>query len=237
MTPASPWGATADAPLWQVQVAGMARNMFSYSIIVAAREALPSRPNPEVNSLTRRRCCGFASKLARQDLQVKLILMGSGILPWQTCVYAAGETPVEALKFIHFILSHPVQHGILPAMPELSVEVIGGNLGSLPEPWVLNETPVVDPAPKPFSVVPPRGGAMCWRSWNRKPLKVKIHRPEKKNKMTRATGRIVLRFSVFGGIYPFRARFDGNSIAGAHVKLGADGDGGKEYLRCVEFRA
>ena len=34
-----------------MQVAGMARNMFSYSIIVAAREALPSRPNPEVNSL------------------------------------------------------------------------------------------------------------------------------------------------------------------------------------------
>jgi len=66
-------------------------------------------------------------------------------------------------------------------MPELSVEVIGGNLGSLPEPWVLNETPVVDPAWCPLVA-----GAMCWRSWNRKPLKVKIHRPEKKNKMTRS---------------------------------------------------
>ena len=43
-------------------------------------------------------------------------------------------------------------------------------------------------------------------------------------------------FSVFGGIYPFRARFDENSIAGAHVKLGADGHGGREYLRCVELR-
>lgn len=42
-------------------------------------------------------------------------------------------------------------------MPELSVDVIGGNLRNLPELWVLNNTAVVDPAPKPFSVVPPRG--------------------------------------------------------------------------------
>eukprot|EP00434_Breviolum_minutum_P001733 symbB.v1.2.001539.t1/scaffold72.1/size350636/10 len=174
-------GATADAPLWQVQVAGMARNMFSYSIIVAAREALPSRPNPEV----------------------KLILMGSGILPWQTCVYAAGETPVEALKFIHFILSHPVQHGILPAMPELSVEVIGGNLGSLPEPCVLNETPVVDPAPKPFSVVPPRGRRHVLAQLEQKAVEGEDSqaREEEQDDEEQQGGSCYV-FSVFGGIYP-----------------------------------
>ena len=127
-------------------------------IIVTAREALPSHPSPDVNSLA------DLEKVLRVRLQTgapgpsgQVDPDGVGILPWQTCVYAAGETPVEALKFIHFILSHKVHHGILPTMPELSVDVIGGNLRNLPEPWVLNEMPVVDPAPKPFSVVPARG--------------------------------------------------------------------------------
>ena len=75
---------------------------------------------------------------------------------------------------------------------------------------------------------------MCWRSWNRKPLKVKIHRPEKKNKMTRSNRAD--RATFFPSLEGFtRARFDGNSIAGAHVKLGADGDGGRE-LPCRSAR-
>ena len=46
----------------------------------------------------------------------------------------------------------------------------------------------------------------------------------------------MLRFLRLWRVYPFRTRFDENSIVGAHVKLGADGDGGREYLRYVEFR-
>ena len=225
-------------PLWQVQVAGMARNMFSYSIIVTAREALPSHPSPDVNSLA------DLEKVLRVRLQTgapgpsgQVDPDGVGILPWQTCVYAAGETPVEALKFIHFILSHKVHHGILPTMPELSVDVIGGNLRNLPEPWVLNETAVVDPAPKPFSVVPARGKRHVLAQLEQKAIEGEgSQAQEEEQDDEEQQGGSCYVFSVFGGIYPFRARFDENSIAGAHVKLGADGDGGREYLRYVEFR-
>ena len=183
--------------------------------------------------LTWRRCCGFASKLARQGLQVKLILMGSGSCRGKLAFMLRGKPHVEALKFIHFILSHKVHHGILPTMPELSVDVIGGNLRNLPEPC-LNNTAVVDPAPKPFSVVPPRGRRHVLAQLEKKGVEVEGEdsqaREEEQDEEEQHGGSCYV-FSVFGGIYPFRARFGENSIAGAHVKLGADGDGGREYLR------
>ena len=195
----------------------MARNMFSYSIIVTAREALPSHLSPDVNSLAE------LEKVLRVRLQTgapgpsgQVDPDGVGILPWQTCVYAAGETPVEALKFIHFILSHKVHHGILPTMPELSVDVIGGNLRNLPEPWVLNETAVVDPAPKPFSVVPARGKRHVLAQLEQKAIEGEgSQAQEEEQDDEEQQGGSCYVFSVFGGIYPFRARFNENSIAGA----------------------
>ena len=198
----------------------MARNMFSYSIIVTAREALPSHPSPDVNSLA------DLEKVLRVRLQTgapgpsgQVDPDGVGILPWQTCVYAAGETPCGSFEV------HPF-HLIAQSAPWHFADHARALCGR--DRWQ-SAQPARAVAPEQHGSSGPcaeafQRGAPSWQA----PC-AGAAREEEQDEEEQHGGSCYV-FSVFGGIYPFRARFDENSIAGAHVKLGADGDGGREYI-------
>ena len=225
-------GADAKTSLWQVQVVGGGRRAFTFQVLNAAREALLHNPDENVRSL---------QQLEAQKM-VKLIVgapptTGSndqdnvGIVTWNPVLYVAGPTPNTALEFIHLVVQHKVRSGTI-TMPQFAVQVFADQDIDIqaPVPWqVVPPADMPDPMPSPFLALPPRG---------RRHVLCQLERqaPEKQQEDTDEEGEgqegVKYTFSVFGGIYAFRERFEEHSIQGAQVQVDPNT---QEYVRMVEF--
>ena len=223
-------GADAETSLWQVQVAGGSRRAFAFQVLNAAREALLHHPDERVRSLQQ----------LEAHKMVKLIVgapptTGSndqdkvGIVTWNPVLYVAGPTPNAALEFIHLVVQHKVRSGGI-TMPQFAVQPFADQDIQAPAPWqVVPPADMLDPMPSPFLALPPRG---------RRHVLCQLERqaPEKQEEGSdeERDGQEGVKyiFSVFGGIYAFRGRFEEHSIQGAQVQVDPNT---QEYVRMVEF--
>lgn len=223
-------GATAETPLWQLQLAGNVR-AFAFRILAVVRDALVKHPNPSVRSL----------KDIEEVLQVRLIVGapansgpsdpdGVGFADWQPVIYATDL--VEALAFIHFVLDYKVQKSLLPSMPELGLHVTGSNTAALPSPWqALGAGPSIT-LPSPFQVLPPKGRRHVLAQLEK--AADEEEQPDDEYSQNSSSGAgYILTFR--GALYPFKDRFDDKEVPGAFVEI--DADGSKDYARFLQFNS
>ena len=140
-----------------------------------------------------------------------------------------GSTPNAALEFIHLVVQHKVRSGTI-TMPQFAVHLFADQNIQAPAPWqVVPPADMPDPMPSPFLALPPRG---------RRHVLCQLERqaPEKQEEDSDEEGErqegVKYIFSVFGGIYAFRGRFEEHSIQGAQVQVDPNT---QEYVRMVEF--
>lgn len=233
--PCVPWlsgaGADAETRLWQVQVVGGGRRAFTFQVLSAAREALLSYPDESVRNL--------------QDLEakkmVKLILGAPpasgpvdqnkvGVAAWNTVLYVAGPTPNAALDFIQLVVQHKVRSGALP-MPPMAVQMCAGDDFDVGAPWeTVSPTEATSPMPSPFLALPPRGRRHVLCQLERQVMEKEETNEESSEEHVVEVVRYI--FTVFGGIYAFRGRFEEHSVRGAQVVIAPNT---QEYVRMVEF--
>ena len=200
-----------------MQLAGPAKNAFTYQILSTAKDALANSPNVNVRDMRALESVG----------RVRLLSGGPppsgpadedevGIQKWQTVLYAAGPDPCPALDFIRLVLDYKLQTGALDTMPPLVAHLPdGGFQGPLKGAWQLVAS-VDCNLPKPFAAYPPRG---------RRHVLAQLERKEEH-------GETKYLFSVHGAIYVFRSRFDDLQVPVMEVQLS---ETVKVYVRVVEF--
>jgi len=230
LIPSSSAGANAETSLWQVQVVGGGRRAFVFQVLNAAREALLHHPDENVRNL---------QELEAQKM-VKLIVgapptIGSndpdsvGIVTWNPVLYAAGPTPNAALEFIHLVVQHKVRSGKI-TMPQFAVQVFADQDIQPPTPWqAVLSADMPDPMPSPFLALPPRGRRHVLCQLERQAPEKQAEDSDEERDGQEGVKYI---FSVFGGIYAFRGRFEEHSIPGAQVQIDPNT---QEYVRMVEF--
>ena len=240
-------------PLWQIQVAGSAKRDFANRVVTGAREALLDHPNEEARNLKAfervkrvRLVSGQVNPREEADLDQV------GVQAWNPAIYAAGEDASEGLCFIHFVLEQKVAKKELHALPRLAVQMLEGVDFEPPAPWtrMLQAEPLV----KAFEVVPPRGKRHILAQLeiiqgSGGPAKADSQAEESQaaeaqdgqseeeeeeegEPAKESTKRGKYIFSVFGGMYIYKDRFEASGISGAQVQLENDKT---EYLRMAEF--
>ena len=214
-----------------MQVVGGGRRAFTFQVLSAAREALLSYPDESVRNL--------------QDLEakkmVKLILGAPpasgpvdqdkvGVAAWNTVLYVAGPTPNAALDFIQLVVQHKVRSGALP-MPPMAVQMCAGDDFDVGAPWeTVPPTEATSPMPSPFLALPPRGRRHVLCQLERQVMEKEETNEESSEEHVVEVVRYI--FTVFGGIYAFRGRFEEHSVRGAQVVIAPNT---QEYVRMVEF--
>ena len=202
-------GTEPTTPLWQVQVTGVASEAFTYQIVTWAREALAKHPDPKLRTLAGwelerrlRLISGGPPKSGPADVDCV------GIQHWQPVLYTAGQAPTTALEFIALVLDYKLQKCIFTAMPRMLVQCPDGALPSpVPSPWETHAGHEFNQIPSPFAVYPPRG---------RRHLLAELGRTGCKGDSGSSGNKYM--FIIFGGIYPFRHRFEERRIASVQLQ-------------------
>eukprot|EP00438_Fugacium_kawagutii_P012018 Skav218160 [mRNA] locus=scaffold5213:3018:4198:+ [translate_table: standard] len=223
--------ATAETPLWQVQLAGNVK-AFAFRILAVMKDALVKHPNPNVRSL----------KDVEEQLQVRLIVGtpaisgpsdpdGVGFVDWQPVIYATNlET---ALSLIHFVLDYKVQTNLLPGMPDLGLHVAGGGAPDPPAPWQTLGAGQSITLPSPFRVLPPKGRRHVLAQLEKDAAEEGQHDDDESP--TGSDGAIYT-LTFRGALYPFKDRFDDRDVPGSFVETDATG-GNRDYARFLQFKS
>ena len=144
-------------------------------------------------------------------------------------LYAAGPTPNAALEFIHLVVKQKVRSGKI-TMPQFAVQVFADQDIQPPTPWqAVLPADMPDPMPSPFLALPPRGRRHVLCQLERQAPEKQAEDSDEEREGQEGVKYI---FSVFGGIYAFRGRFEEHSIPGAQVQIDPNT---QEYVRMVEF--
>ena len=205
-----------------MQVAGSAKNAFTYQVLLAAKEALLNHPNPNIKDLPTLEALHHIRLMSGgPPLSGEMDVDGVGVQRWQTVIYAAGDGPTVALDFMYFILEHKLRRGMIASMPRLLLQMpCGGFQGPLQGPWQVNTVADANAMPRAFAALPPRG---------RRHVLAQL---EHEGDIEESKYRFFLR----GGLYPFRTRLDELQVPAAQLDLVDDhGAPKQEYIRIVEF--
>ena len=240
-------GLETDVPLWQVQIAGSAKEAFGpKELLKFAREALLEHPDKDV------RCLESLETVLRVKLNIgappqsgPLDPDGVGVAPWNMAIYCAGPDPSPALDLVAFVLDHKKHVGDLAAVPRLGLLTAPRSLSFGEEfpRWARMDFPL----PKPFAVGPPKGRrhVVCQLELARVEAakgegvdgEELLGEEEEGNCGETGPGAGGRRYSLifYGGIFAYRSRFDEVDVPGAHV-VGRNGGGrDRDYVRVLEI--
>eukprot|EP00435_Cladocopium_sp_Y103_P033202 s2508_g8.t1 len=231
--------------LWQIQVqhcawdTSLGQGSFRKSLVDTARRALLRHPAfPKIcdlKSLFKEGRIKILNGAPPQEARVNPSSVdpdGLGLSPWEPVLYAAGDTPFEALTVIRLVMEDKVQGGLLSRLPAL--HLVWALLPdqeapkeSLPELWtaisvtVPRSEPNCLAQPNPFAVLPPLGRRHVLGH-----LQIAA-----KNKKIKTCDVPLYDFKIFGGIYYFKDGFDSLKIPLAKMEVPTNGD--KEYVRIL----
>ena len=189
------WALGGTGPLWQilvVHVDGAGREgSFGHHLIATMIKALHHHPSPDARNL---RGLLKSKKVRVLNGAPDPDKMSWGRDDWVPVMYAAGDTPYEALRVILLVMQEKVRQNLLTQMPpEFSVDWALGERPAepLPPPWkIACDSGFYAGLQDPFRVLPPRGHEHITCELQQLPADHKYR----------------LEFS--GGVDPFKAGFE-----------------------------
>ena len=208
---------------------------FTFKILILLREALPKHFDPRVRTI----------EDLEAVLHIRLVVAPPardvdevGMLDWQPVIYSSNLD--HALAFIDFILQYKIQNGYLASMPQLAVHFPNHPVGwapAVPTPWgILGITNQF--IPKPFSVLPPKGRRHVLLQLEKKECGEGAGSREEGNEEEEEdrneSPTYVLTF--YGGIYPFKERFEARGIPGALIESMDSERLWRTYVRYLEVQ-
>ena len=231
-------------------MAGSAKHDFANRVVAGSRNALLDHPDEEVRNLKTFEKVKRVRLLSGQvNPREEADLDQIGVQAWNPVIYAAGEDASEGLLFIQFVLEQKVAKKELQALPALAVQMLPGVNFAPPAPWT--RMLQAEPPTKTFAAVPPRGkrhilaqlelqgpgdskkaDSQAEESQAAEAQDEEEGEEEEGRPAAESTNRGKYIFSVFGGMYIYKDRFEACGIPGAQVQLEADKT---EYLRMAEF--
>ena len=201
-------------PLWQIQVVHSGRNSFGYQLLATVKAALENHEMKDLPTLESKHGIKIFTGAPPQSTEADPD--GVGMQSWRPVVYVAGANPIAGLKFIQLIIDFKVQRRDVVEKPRMVLQQPerAWCFGLMPPGWLFRQS---EDVPRAFEAQPPRGRRHVIMQ-----LECRRAAGDKKEYM----------LSFFGGIYPFRDRFDHKAISGAYAEL----DGGdRDYIRCIKF--
>ena len=231
----SDWVFHSPGTLWQIQVChylpddrAPGKALFKKNLIETVQMALRHHPqSPEIYDLKTLLRVAKVKVLNRAPLNEKMHLKpwsndpdNMNLREWEPVLYAAGDTPYEALTVVRLVMEEKVRAKLLPRLPALHL-VWALRAGEKPpeagppKNWMEVQEEVSGQRPDgnlfyashcPFEVLPALG---------RRHILAHLQRP------ACPEGKYSLTFS--GGIYYFRDKFDKAKVPGrraAHPRMG-----------------
>ena len=228
-------------------MAGNAKRDFANKVVAGAREALLDHPDEAARNLKAFERVKRVRLLSGQvGFREEPDLDQVGVQAWNPVIYTAGPDASEGLCFIHFVLEQKVAKKELHALPHLAVQMVAGVNFEPPAPW--SKVLQAEPLAPAFAVVPPRGkrhilaqlefqsGIPAEENSTKSAADTQEEQPEGGERQERPTQDFNKEdkyiFSLFGGMYIYKDRFDASGISGAQVQLENEKT---EYVRIAEF--